>query len=332
MTRDRGELQRAEECFERSLALSDRIGDQYTSAHTWHQSAAVARDRGDLRQAEERVQRGLALFERLGDEHGRAECWTSLGVLAGERGDLTISAWRCRAAHRLAKSLGLGQTDALATLGQAEARRRAGRLGAAAALLDHAQELAATSNLRLEVTQVALVRAELQLRGIAVGQGTLAAGEASAHEGLQLAAEGGYRREEALAHRLLGRCDIMRSRPRLRRTVERRDKSRMTWAPYWKPLARSWLSPMPSWPAQSKAAFRGCPGDCWPRHVRDFLQREPHGTWPRQSGWQPAGSYLAERTAWGDRPSGTSWIEPATLTHSTGKPEWQQLSLKIWAL
>ena len=186
------------------------------------------------------MQRGLALFEQLGDEHGRADCWTTLGAVAGERGDLTASAWRCRSARRLAAELGLGQVDALATLGQAYARLRAGRLRAVAALLDHAQDVATSCGLRLETTQAVLMRAELLLRGTAAGQGiadamqataggghgrsrplrgpgrgqgTLGAAQAAAGEGLRLATEGGYRREEALVQRLLGRCAAVRAMP-----------------------------------------------------------------------------------------------------------------------
>jgi hypothetical protein len=62
-----------------------------------------------------------------------------------------------------------------------------------------------------EATQVMLARAELQLRRVDLGQDTIDEALASADEGRSLATRGGYRREMALARRLLGRCALARS-------------------------------------------------------------------------------------------------------------------------
>jgi tetratricopeptide (TPR) repeat protein/transcriptional regulator with XRE-family HTH domain len=210
VARDRGDLIRAEDCFERCLTIADRIGDLHTHAHTWHQLGIVAWDRGNLGHAETYVERGLAVFERLGDGHGRADCWTTLGCVAGERGNLTVSAWRCRAARRLARRLEINETAARATLGQGFARLRAGRLRAAATWLGQAHVIATTCDLRLETIQIVLARTQLQLAGIPVGHGSLTAAEELVREGLLLATQGGYRREEALAHRLVARCWLLR--------------------------------------------------------------------------------------------------------------------------
>jgi tetratricopeptide (TPR) repeat protein len=185
----------------------------YTTAHTWHQLGTVVRDQGDLDRATEYVERSLALFERLGDEHGRADCFATLGLIAGERGEFTIAAWQCRAARRLSHKLELAETEARAALGQAQARLRAGHVHGASVHLDHARDVATTCGLRLELTQVVLTRAELQLRAVGDVPDSLDTACNLADEALRLATERGYRREEALAHRLLGQCEQLRFDP-----------------------------------------------------------------------------------------------------------------------
>ena len=207
---DRGDLMGAEDCFERCLVIADRIGDVQTHAHTWHQLGMIAWDRGNLAQAEESVERGLAVFERLGDEQGRADCWTTLGCIAGDRGNLALSAWRCRAARRLAQRLQLTETVARATLGQANARLRAGHPVAAARLIEQAHLVATRCDLRLEMIQIVLIQALWQLDVLPAGQGGLERAEDLVSEGLRLSTQGGYRREEALAHRLAARCSLLR--------------------------------------------------------------------------------------------------------------------------
>jgi hypothetical protein len=60
------------------------------------------------------------------------------------------------------------------------------------------------------MTQVVLTRAEIELHEVAAGKRTIDAVQALSDEALGLAARGEYRREEALAHRLLARCAAFR--------------------------------------------------------------------------------------------------------------------------
>ncbi|HWE62871.1 MAG TPA: tetratricopeptide repeat protein, partial [Chloroflexota bacterium] len=213
LARDRGDLARAEECFQRSLDLAERMGDVNTSAHCRHNLGMVARDRGDLARAEERTQQGLEVFERIGDQHGCAECWTTLGTIACERGAITEAAARCRTARRLARRLDLSETETLATVGQARARLRAGHTRAADALLDHARKVASAHGLLPDMAHVMLATAEAQLCRISMAQGSLETALPVVQEALRLARQGGYRREEALAQRLLGLHALAEARP-----------------------------------------------------------------------------------------------------------------------
>jgi hypothetical protein len=77
-------------------------------------------------------------------------------------------------------------------------------------LLDQAYVVATTCDLKLEMIQIVLVRAQLQLGANPGGQGDLEAAGELVTEGLRLSTQGGYRREEALAHRLAARFSMLR--------------------------------------------------------------------------------------------------------------------------
>jgi hypothetical protein len=78
----------------------------------------------------------------------------------------------------------------------------------ATALLTHAQALAAHHQLAAEEVQAQLLTAELQLRGGSAGGGSLATARMAADDALRQAARREQHREEALAHLLLGQCDL----------------------------------------------------------------------------------------------------------------------------
>jgi hypothetical protein len=83
----------------------------------------------------------------------------------------------------------------------------------ATALLTHAQALAARHQLAAEEVQAQLLTAERQLREVSAGGGSLATARMAADDALRQATRGEQHREEALAHLLLGQCDLAAGQP-----------------------------------------------------------------------------------------------------------------------
>jgi hypothetical protein len=163
--------------------------------------------RGDLAGATEHFGQSQALAERIGNMAAQAEAWQYLGQLAWARGDLAAAAACCRDGLQLAEALGDQLTLTALYLSQGEI---AGDQGAvrAAALLAHGRTLAVTHSLAEPALQAALLAAELQVRDIAAGHGSIAQALLGVEEALRLAIAGHRRREEALARRLAGQCAL----------------------------------------------------------------------------------------------------------------------------
>ena len=88
LAHDRGEFDRALECYRRSLAVAEEVGDRTGMAASLHQLGVLAHNRGELGQAVEFSRRSLALHEETGDRLGVAAGYGQLGVLAHDRGEL----------------------------------------------------------------------------------------------------------------------------------------------------------------------------------------------------------------------------------------------------
>jgi tetratricopeptide (TPR) repeat protein len=138
----------------------------------------VARARGELDRAEELYRRSLEMFEAMGTQPYVVEGWHSLGEVARERGDLSAAAQWYRQARRRARTLGRRAGEAFCILGQARARLRAGRPHTAALLLKHAHALVATLGRLELAIQEALLTGELRLRQGALAEAQTAAEEA----------------------------------------------------------------------------------------------------------------------------------------------------------
>ena len=63
---DKGEWDRAIEMYERSLEISERVGDVHGMAVTWNNLGEAYRALGQVDKARDCWERALAVFERLG--------------------------------------------------------------------------------------------------------------------------------------------------------------------------------------------------------------------------------------------------------------------------
>jgi tetratricopeptide (TPR) repeat protein len=75
----KGEWDRAIEYCEHSLALRERVGDEYGMAPTFYSLGLVYQDKGELDKATEYYERSLAIVEKMGDEYEMPRIFNSLG-------------------------------------------------------------------------------------------------------------------------------------------------------------------------------------------------------------------------------------------------------------
>jgi tetratricopeptide (TPR) repeat protein len=102
----RGDYEEAARQYQRSLDISERLGDQADMASSRHGLGILARDRGDYEEAARQYQRSLDIFERLGDQARMADIYHQLGVLAQERGDYEEAARQYQRALDIFERLG----------------------------------------------------------------------------------------------------------------------------------------------------------------------------------------------------------------------------------
>ncbi|MEM9065484.1 MAG: tetratricopeptide repeat protein [Planctomycetota bacterium] len=108
----RGDLDRAKEAHERALALNKELGRKEGMAADYGNLGLIYRTRGDLDRAEEAHERALALNEELGRKEGIAAAYGNLGLIYRTRGDLD----RAEEAHEksLAIEKELGRKEGMA--------------------------------------------------------------------------------------------------------------------------------------------------------------------------------------------------------------------------
>ncbi|MDB5058677.1 MAG: tetratricopeptide repeat protein, partial [Chloroflexi bacterium] len=203
VAREYGGYAEAARNLEHSLRIQERIGDCWGCSNSLSDLGDVARDRGDFTLAEQYYERSLAIKEQLGDQLGIAQCLHNQGLLACERGDFQSSLALERRARRLARRLGTPSMEARAALGQAIAALLAGQQRRATLLTQHSRGLTTLYGSARTKVQLALV-ACTQSRVI----GHMPEAIAAAQLALRLAVHGRFRREEALAQRLLGQCTL----------------------------------------------------------------------------------------------------------------------------
>jgi len=87
LARVRGDYDEAARQYQRSLDISERLGNQADVAACYGQLGNLAQDRGDYDEAARQHQRVLGIFERLGNQANMAIAYHQLGMLAEARGD-----------------------------------------------------------------------------------------------------------------------------------------------------------------------------------------------------------------------------------------------------
>jgi tetratricopeptide (TPR) repeat protein len=81
----------AEQWSRKSLAISERHGNEPDAASTYHTLRTVAQERRDFAAAERWYRKSLAINEKLGNEHGAAMIYHQLGRGAEERRDFAAA-------------------------------------------------------------------------------------------------------------------------------------------------------------------------------------------------------------------------------------------------
>jgi tetratricopeptide (TPR) repeat protein len=77
----------AEQWYRKSLAITEKQGNEYGAAITYHQLGIVAEEQRDFAAAEQWYRKSLAITEKQGNKHGAAGTYGQLGRLAGIRED-----------------------------------------------------------------------------------------------------------------------------------------------------------------------------------------------------------------------------------------------------
>ena len=104
---ERGDLDRAAEMHEKSLAIAEELGDRAGTARQSGNLGLVYQSRGDLDQAAEALKRCIAIFEDLADRHGIALNVYFLGNVLKDKGDWAGTAEHFRRSLALAEELGM---------------------------------------------------------------------------------------------------------------------------------------------------------------------------------------------------------------------------------
>lgn len=197
----RAEYAEAERCFQRSLTIQELIGDEAGVAASIGDIAEVARDRGELSLAESLARQSIAIHDRLHDRLGIATSLLNLGLIAAERGNQAEALRNSRQARRLAHQIAAHRTECRAALAQAVSAIQMGRHRLAAALLRRGTTLNALDGSTRTAALIHLLQGESALLQDRPDQASEAARAAFR------CAAGQFRREEASAQRLLGRCE-----------------------------------------------------------------------------------------------------------------------------
>ncbi|MDQ7908313.1 tetratricopeptide repeat protein [Phytohabitans sp. ZYX-F-186] len=100
-----GDLDTAEQWYQRALAGAEQLDDQTDVDISCFQLGFVAHARGDLDAAEHWYQRGLTTAERRGDQASTAAYHHHLGIVAQDRGELDAAGERLERARAIREQL-----------------------------------------------------------------------------------------------------------------------------------------------------------------------------------------------------------------------------------
>ncbi len=161
---ERGDLSRAEACFDQALRLALHTRDSLMVARITNNLASVNHLRGDLAGALRLYRSALAGFQRLGDRRYIAETYHNLGLAFRQAADLHEAESAAAQAIRHAEVLDDLALRALTVTGRAELRVQQGEIAFAYQELDRADRLAGEAGDALGGAEVMRVRALAALK------------------------------------------------------------------------------------------------------------------------------------------------------------------------
>ena len=92
--------------YQSALHSREQLGDRLGMAWSYRVLGRLALKRGELEKAHDWYERSLSLSEALGDRAGRADCLKELGMLAQQQGEYGKALERYREALRISEELG----------------------------------------------------------------------------------------------------------------------------------------------------------------------------------------------------------------------------------
>jgi len=122
----RREFKEAKEWYRKSLALEEKLKDEYGQASTLHQLGRIAEERREFEEAEQWYRKSLAINEKLKYEYGQASTLNNLGAIAQERREFEEAEEWYRKSLALEEKLKdeYGQAQTLHQLGRIAEKRR----------------------------------------------------------------------------------------------------------------------------------------------------------------------------------------------------------------
>lgn len=104
--RELGEIEKAEESYQRAAELRKQIGDERGYATSLRNLAQIAIFRGDFASAEGNLKSAQTIFEQLGDQAGIADLYNELGIVEESRSDYRAALDNFRIALQIRRDLG----------------------------------------------------------------------------------------------------------------------------------------------------------------------------------------------------------------------------------
>lgn len=174
---ERGNLDRAFQCFTDTLGLAHVLNDTLMIARASNNLASLADLRGDASEALALYRAALLSYQRLGDRRGTAEAYHNLGIVFRQMEEWSEAESAASQAVRHAETLNERAILGLAVMGRAEISLHRGALDLARRELSWAETLAAEARDELGSIEIGLLRAQLML---AEDRPEMAANEAEA--------------------------------------------------------------------------------------------------------------------------------------------------------
>ncbi len=104
---DLGEMGKAEDCLEKSLELSRRIGDRSKQAYAWNSLGVVNRYKGDFEKAIQMYQDAYSAYRKMGDRHGVVTVLNNLTIISRRVGNLKKAEEYLEEGFPMAKRFGM---------------------------------------------------------------------------------------------------------------------------------------------------------------------------------------------------------------------------------